>query len=77
VSPDRLPVVTSRQLIAALERLGFVHRPLGGTSHVRYVHPDGRRTTVAIHKGKDISRGLLRKILRDIEVTPEEFFKLL
>jgi predicted RNA binding protein YcfA (HicA-like mRNA interferase family) len=74
---DKLPVVTSRQLIAVLERLGFRHRPLGATSHRRYIHPDGRRTTVPVHKGQDIGRGLLRKILKDIELSPSEFVELL
>jgi predicted RNA binding protein YcfA (HicA-like mRNA interferase family) len=46
-------------------------------SHFRYKHPDGRKTTVPVHKGKDISRGLLRKILRDIDITVEELKKLL
>jgi len=41
---DRFPVVTSNQLIGILERLGFQHRPLGATSHRRYVHPDARKT---------------------------------
>jgi len=74
---DKLPIVTSRQLIAVLERLGFRHRPLGATSHRRYVHPDGRRTTVPVHKGQDIGRGLLRKILKDIDLSPGEFLTLL
>ena len=72
-----LPMLTAKQLISVLERLGFSHRPLTATSHRRYVHPDGRRTTVPIHTGQDIGRGLLRKILRDIKVTPEEFKNLL
>jgi predicted RNA binding protein YcfA (HicA-like mRNA interferase family) len=74
---DKRPVVTSRQLIAVLERLGFRHRLLGATNHRRYVHPDGRRTTVPVHKGQDIGRGLLRKILKDIDLAPEEFVNLL
>ncbi|GMV99560.1 MAG: hypothetical protein AMXMBFR84_06990 [Candidatus Hydrogenedentota bacterium] len=36
-----------------------------------------RRTTVPVHQGQDIGRGLLRKILREIEITPEEFARLL
>ena len=71
------PMVTARDLIAVLERLGFRNRPLSGTGHRRYVHPDGRRTTVPFHAGQDIGRGLLRKILKDIELTPEEFKSLL
>lgn len=35
-------------------------------------HPEGRQTTVSVHKGRDTGPGLLRKILRDIELTPEE-----
>jgi predicted RNA binding protein YcfA (HicA-like mRNA interferase family) len=41
-------------------------------AHQQYEHPDGRRTTVSMHKGRDIGAGLLRKILRDIEVDADE-----
>jgi predicted RNA binding protein YcfA (HicA-like mRNA interferase family) len=74
---ERLPVVTARQIIQVLEYLGFKHRALKATSHRRYVHPDGRRTTIPMHPGQDIGRGLLRKILKDIKLTPEEFRELL
>ncbi len=46
-------------------------------SHVRLRHGDGRVTTVPVHSGHDIGRGLLRKILRDSEMTPEDFLNLL
>jgi predicted RNA binding protein YcfA (HicA-like mRNA interferase family) len=32
---------------------------------------------VPIHKGADIDRGLLRKIINDADLTREEFLKLL
>jgi len=35
--------------------------------------PDGRYTTLPHHKCQDISRPLIRKILNEITVTPEEF----
>jgi predicted RNA binding protein YcfA (HicA-like mRNA interferase family) len=72
---EKLPILTARQVISALEKLGFHHRHLTATSHRRYVHPDGRRTTIPMHQGQDISRGLLRKILRDIDMSVEEFKK--
>ncbi|HPO14393.1 MAG TPA: type II toxin-antitoxin system HicA family toxin [Candidatus Hydrogenedentes bacterium] len=72
-----LPIITAKELVRVLERLGFSHRPLGGTSHRRYVHPDGRRTTVPFHAGHDIGRGLLRQILKDIDLTVEELNDLL
>jgi predicted RNA binding protein YcfA (HicA-like mRNA interferase family) len=74
---EKIPVVTARQIIMVLEHLGFKHRKLKATSNHRYVHPDGRRTTIPIHPGQDIGRGLLRKILKDIKLSPEEFKKLL
>ena len=73
----KLPVVTPKQIISVLERLGFQHRPPKATSHRRYVHPDGRRTTVPVHPGRDIGRGLLRKILKDIEISPDQLRELL
>ncbi|YAG04775.1 YcfA family protein [Nostoc sp. DSM 114167] len=40
-------------------------------------HEDGRLVTIPIHAGKTIGKRLLRKILRDIELTREEFIGLL
>ncbi len=42
-------------------------------SHVFYRHPDGKTTTVPNHSGRDLARPLLREILREIELTPEQF----
>ena len=70
----KLVVIKPKDLIMILEHLGFTVRDAQG-SHVFYWHGDGRTTTVAV-KSREISRGLLRKILRDIELTPEEYEKL-
>ena len=40
-------------------------------------HTDGRVVTVPVHQGQDVGQGLLRKILRDVELTREEFLALL
>jgi len=62
-----LPVLKPRELIRALERMGFQLLRKSRGSHWQFEHPDGRRTTVPVHRGRDIGPGLLRKILRDIE----------
>jgi hypothetical protein len=36
-------------------------------------HSDGRWTTVPIHKGKDVAKGTLHKILKDAGISYEEF----
>lgn len=73
----KLPIVKDRELIKALKHLGFFEHPERGSSHVVYAHKDGRRTTVARHPGKDIPRGTLKAILRDINLSVDEFVQLL
>ena len=72
----RIPTVRARAVIRALESAGFdVIRHSG--SHAFMRHTDGRTTTIPTHAGKDIGRGLLRKILKDVEIDPETFKTLL
>ncbi|MGH7801601.1 MAG: type II toxin-antitoxin system HicA family toxin [Thermodesulfobacteriota bacterium] len=42
-------------------------------SHVFYRHPDGRKTTLPNHPGRDPASPLIREILREVELTPEQF----
>ncbi len=60
------------KIIKVLEKLGFVWIRQSG-SHAIFRHPDGRWTTVPIHKRKDVGRGLVHKILKDVKLTVEEF----
>lgn len=46
-------------------------------SHVFYRHPDGRTTTVPHHRGRVLARPLIREILREIEVTVDDYTKYL
>ena len=68
-----LPVIKGKDLVAFLETLGFtVIRQRG--SHIRMKSDDGRYTSVPVHSGEDIPKGLLRKIIReDLEMTLEAF----
>jgi len=56
-----------------LLRLGFERIRQKG-SHVIYRHPDGRTTTVPFHARRKLAKPLLREILREIRITPEEFY---
>ncbi len=59
---SKLPVLSGREVIKSLNKIGFeVVRQKG--SHIYLRHADGRTTTVPIHKGRDLDRGLLRKII--------------
>jgi predicted RNA binding protein YcfA (HicA-like mRNA interferase family) len=72
VSDADLPILKPRELIRNLERMGFRLARKSKGSHRQFEHSDGRRTMVPVHKGRDIGPGLLRKILRDIDLTAEE-----
>ncbi len=71
-----LPVIKGKDLVAFLETLGFtVIRQRG--SHIRMKSDDGRYTSVPVHSGEDIPKGLLRKIIReDLEMTLEDFYRV-
>jgi len=69
----KLPVVTGKALIAALEDDGFKVLRIKGSHHYLR-HVDGRSTVVPVHAGEEIGPGLLVKILRDCELS-KEFLK--
>lgn len=72
---SRLPGLTWQQVTRALERAGFVFDRQKG-SHMVYYHPE-TNNTVVIPRHREIKRGTLREILRDANLSPEEFLKLL
>jgi len=71
----RLAPISARELQAVLTRLGLrLIRQKG--SHAFWEHEGGRATIVPIHKGEGIGQGLLRRILADLDIEPEELAKL-
>ena len=60
-----------RETVRKLERAGFVFRRQSG-SHARYVHPDGRGATLAMHPG-DVPVPVVRSILRQTGISEEEW----
>ena len=73
---SRLPRITGREVIAALRKAGFEIAIVKGSHHFLR-HGDGRRTVVAVHAGETIGPGLLAAILRDCELSREDFGALL
>jgi predicted RNA binding protein YcfA (HicA-like mRNA interferase family) len=69
-----VPVLKPREVIAILDRLGFVEVRQRG-SHKQFRHSDGRATTVPFHAGRDISPILLRQIAKDIGLTVDELLR--
>ena len=72
----RIRMLKARDVIRVLCLLDFRAIRQSG-SHIFFLHTDGRSTLVPRHSGKDIGRGLLRQILREIEISPEKFSEYL
>jgi predicted RNA binding protein YcfA (HicA-like mRNA interferase family) len=65
-----------RMVFKALKAAGFQMVRQKG-SHTIWNHSDGRSTVVPVHPGEPIGKGLLRKIISDMELTVDEFYELI
>lgn len=70
----RLPLVEAKVVIKILQLKGFKMIGQKG-SHVQFKNGGGVIITVPVHSGRNVGRGLLRKIIRDLEVSREEFIE--
>ncbi|MBU0694695.1 MAG: type II toxin-antitoxin system HicA family toxin [Candidatus Omnitrophica bacterium] len=73
----KLPLISAKEAIKAFEKLNYqIIRQRG--SHIRMRNPnDQTKPPLTIPNHKTLGKGLLRKLLRDTELTTEEFLKLL
>ena len=71
-----LPVVSGRQVLAALAKIGYeLDRQRGSHVILRRNEPPHRRLTVPDHR--EIAKGTLRGIIRQAGLTVDEFSDLL
>lgn len=73
---EKFPRLTAAEVIRALEKGGFFPARQSG-SHKIYKNKEGKRITVPYHAGKVLHPKVLKSILRDADLTLEEFRKLL
>jgi predicted RNA binding protein YcfA (HicA-like mRNA interferase family) len=72
-----LPTLSSREVIAALKKIGFDEiASRGKGSHV-FVYRDDPPKGITVPNRKEIKRGTLRAIIRQANLTVEEFLALL
>ena len=57
------------------EKLNFFFSRQKG-SHAIYRNADGRRITIPVHGGKEIGPAVFRQILKDLDISLSEFWKL-
>jgi predicted RNA binding protein YcfA (HicA-like mRNA interferase family) len=74
--PKKLPSITAKEIIAVLEKEGFVCVRQSG-SHKIYKNTEGKRATVPFHSGKTLHPKVLKSILADAGISPEWLHELL
>ncbi|MEI2579253.1 type II toxin-antitoxin system HicA family toxin [Scytonema sp. PRP1] len=72
---SKLPVVSGAECVKALEKIGFVVNRQRG-SHIILVREEPK-TTVTVPEHKELDRGTLRAIIRQVGLTVDEFVELL
>jgi len=71
----KLPQVSGRECVRALERAGFYLKRQEGSHMI--LRRDNPFAQVVVPDHKELDRGTLRAILRQADITVEEFVKLL
>ncbi|QTA88858.1 type II toxin-antitoxin system HicA family toxin [Desulfonema magnum] len=70
-----MPTISFAELQKRIKKIGFIKVRQKG-SHIRFVHSDGRKTTIPDHGNKDVPKGLLLKIIRyDLEMDVSDFLR--
>ena len=72
---SRLPSVSGQQVVAALQRIGFRIRRQHGSHIIMRRDEPFSQTVVPAHR--EIDRGTLRAILRQIDLSVDDFVRLL
>ena len=73
---SKLPSLTGKELLAVLSKAEFQVIRIKGSHHFLR-HSDGRSTVVPVHSGESIGPGLLLRILRDCDLSRDQFENLL
>ncbi|MEX0616981.1 MAG: type II toxin-antitoxin system HicA family toxin [Candidatus Woykebacteria bacterium] len=71
----KLPVVSGNEFVKRVKSKGFIFEKQEG-SHMMLRLTQHPFTKLSVPRHKELSKGLLRRLLRDADITVEEFGKL-
>lgn len=74
----KLPALTSKKVVKTLLRAGFyIHSQRGSHIHLRHPQKPHLRVTVPYHTRFELPSPVVSSILKQAEISKEEFLKLL
>lgn len=72
----KLVPISGKRMVKILLKIGFKLIRSKGSHHFFFNEKENKTATIPIHKNEDLSIGLLKEILRDIDLSVEEYDKL-
>lgn len=72
----KMPALKAKDIAKVLRKAGFYYVRQKG-SHQVWTNGLDKWTTLPIHPGEDIGRGLLKEIMNDLDISRDKFLKLL
>ncbi len=73
---SKLNSLPAKKMVKILLRLGFSEIRVKGSHHFFLNSVNKRTTTIPIHSNEDLGVGILKEILKDIELPTEEYEEL-
>ncbi|KKS80153.1 MAG: YcfA family protein [Candidatus Gottesmanbacteria bacterium GW2011_GWC1_43_10] len=68
----KLPVIPARKLIKVLKKKGFTLHRINGSHHIFIRKDDQLSTSVPVHPGHDLGKGITKSILDDAHISIDE-----
>jgi len=73
---SRLNPIPAKKMIKVLTRLGFEEKRTRGSHHFYFNKSTGKTTTIPVHGNEYLSVGIIKEILKDIELAVNEYEKI-
>lgn len=73
----KLPVLSGKELIKALSKIGFVHVRTKGSHAILNKQTEKGRITIPVPLHKELAKGTLKSIMKQAELNLGDLLKLL
>ena len=73
----KLPIVSGKEVIKALSKIGFEHVRTKGSHAILNKQTDKGKITVPVPLHKEVAKGTLKSIMNQAELRLEDFLKLI
>ncbi|MBI4158978.1 type II toxin-antitoxin system HicA family toxin [Candidatus Woesearchaeota archaeon] len=73
----KLPIVSGKDVVKALSKIGFQHVRTRGSHAILNKQTENGKITIPVPLHKELAKGTLKSIMRQAELSLEDFLKLL